>query len=90
MTNDLAHVVKLPLTAKTGKSHPVVLKVSDQDVPNMETYVELNLVQRLDAISNQTASTLDTYSDEMMLHTTTKLTKAPNQLYTHQEKSLSL
>ena len=49
-----------------GKCHPVVFEVIDQDVPNilgLTTCMELNLVQRLDAINNQTADILDTYSD---------------------------
>ena len=49
-----------------GKHHPVVFEVIDQDNPNilgLKTCVELNLVQQLDAVNNQTADILDTYSD---------------------------
>ena len=49
-----------------GKCHPVIFEVIDQDVPSildLKTCMELNLVQRLDAINNQTADILDTYSD---------------------------
>ena len=49
-----------------GKCHPVVFEVIDQDVPNilgLKTRTELNLIQRLDTINNQTGDILDTYSD---------------------------
>jgi len=49
------------------KFYPVVFEVIDQDVPNilrLTTCVELNLVQRLDAIKTQaTTDILDSYSD---------------------------
>ena len=46
------------------KCHPVVFEVIDQDVPNilgLKTCTELNLIQRLDTINNQTADILDIY-----------------------------
>ena len=44
----------------------MVFEVIDHNVPNilgLRTCVELNLVQQLDTINNQTADILDTYSD---------------------------
>ena len=49
-----------------GKCHPVVFEVINQDVLNilgLKTCMELNLVQRLDTINNQTADIVDTYSN---------------------------
>ena len=49
-----------------GKRHPVVFEVIDHDTPNilgLKTCVELNLVQRMDAIDNHHVDILDRYSD---------------------------
>ena len=48
------------------KHHPVVFEVTDQDVPKilrLKIFEELNLIQQLDAINNQTTDILDTYND---------------------------
>ena len=48
------------------KCYPVVIEVIDQNVPNivgLTTCMELNLVQRLDAINNQPDDILNAYSD---------------------------
>ena len=49
-----------------GKTYPVVFEVIDQDVSNilgLSTCVELNLIQRLDAINTRTSDIVDLYSD---------------------------
>ena len=49
-----------------GKTYHVVFEAIDQDVSNilgLLAWVELNLVQRLDAINTQTNNTVDLYSD---------------------------
>ena len=49
-----------------GKTYSVAFEVIDQDVSNilgLSTCVELNLIQRLDAINTQTSDIVDLYSD---------------------------
>lgn len=57
---------KVTMTCQHKEKCHVIFEVIDQDVPNilgLKTCVELNLVQQLDTINNQTADILDIYSD---------------------------